>query len=38
LYKKDSNSKAMIAEEVAKCEAKCTADGKKHETGSCIKC
>ena len=36
--KKDSKSKGMTADEVAKCQAKCKAEGKKCDSGSGKKC
>ena len=36
--KKDSKSKGMTAAEVAKCQAKCKAEGKKCDSGSGKKC
>ena len=36
--KKDANAKAMSSAEVAKCQARCKAEGKKCETGSGKKC
>ena len=36
--KKDGKSKGMSAEEVAKCQAKCKAEGKKCDAGSGKKC
>ena len=36
--KKDSKSKGMTAAEVAKCQAKCKAEGKKYDSGSGKKC
>ncbi|CAM4194442.1 hypothetical protein [Flavobacterium weaverense] len=36
--KKDSKSKEMTAAEVAKCQAKCKAEGKKCDSGSGKKC
>jgi hypothetical protein len=36
--KKETKSKKMTAEEVAKCQAKCKADGKKCDTGAGKKC
>ena len=36
--KKDGKSKGMTAAEVAKCQAKCKAEGKKCDSGSGKKC
>lgn len=36
--KKDSKSKGMTTAEVAKCQAKCKAEGKKCDSGSGKKC
>ena len=36
--KKDSKTKGMTAAEVAKCQAKCKAEGKKCDSGSGKKC